>query len=340
MKRQNFFALMAAVFLTTSVIADECDPCCLPCCEPCDYLCDLCDPCEGWTVEADCLYWQPRRCELIYASTGYSDELKVKGIDLSYDDGFRIGAFKECGDMLLGVRYTSYSFDDKQTVKDPNVRASRIFEHNIDNLLVAHSHYNVDLGIVDIEAAYLLRDECDSFAKAFGGVRIASIDQKLSSAYGEDADDMSGSHDSNRVERVTEDNDMKGYGLYIGGAGSYTFCDCYSFYGTMSVGTMVAEFNRHYVQSTVSVEEYTINNRYKDDCYKIVSNFDFGVGVGYDLSAFCCVDLHATLGYEFHHWFNTLDFMLAEVDANEFEIDRHSEDLGFDGLFLRLAATF
>jgi len=335
MMKHKWFALMAAVFLVTSVNADECNTC-----DPCESTCDMCDPCGEWTVELDWLYWHVRRCELIYATAGQADALKIKDIDLSYDSGFRIGAFKECGDAFFGIRYTGFCYEDSQTVIDDNVRAARISEVTISDLKIAKSRYKLDLDVLEIEASYTLLDECESSAHAFGGFRYASIDQSLSTLYGENKNDISGSGEGNDIELVSEKNNMDGYGLYLGGAGSFTFCDCFNFYGSMSIGSMIAEFDRSYLQFTIFEDNKAISDQWKDDCYKLVSNLDFAVGVGYDLCDFCCVDWSVTLGYEFHHWMNTLDFIVAEADGDEFKVDRHSEDLGFDGLFLRLTGTF
>ena len=336
MKKHKLFAALAAIFLVTSVNADDCNTC-----DPCEITCDMCDPCGGWSVELDWLYWHLRRCELTYATTGSDDHLYVKSVDLSYDNGLRLGVFKECGDVNFGIRYTRYCYDDSQTVIDTvyDVKPARSGNVFI-NSEIAINHYDFDMDVFELESRYALLDDCDSSAWAFAGFRYASIDQKLKTLYGADATDVSGSGELNAILVVSERNDMDGYGLYLGAASNFSAFSCLDVYGSFSIGTMIAEFERDYKVIVKYEGETEVTQHWSDDCYKILTNLDFAVGVGYDLCDICCVDWSLTLGYEFHHWMNTLDFILAETDGDIFEIDRHSEDLGFDGLFVRLTGTF
>jgi len=72
-------------------------------------LCD-CDPCDGWSVYADWLYWRTRKCDLDYAISINDDIFdKLHSVCLDWDSGFRVGVLKACGDVDFGIHYTSFN---------------------------------------------------------------------------------------------------------------------------------------------------------------------------------------------------------------------------------------
>ncbi len=365
MSWKQWIVALSTVVLTTQFTpanADYCDSS-----RDCGFnFCD-CDPCEGWSIYADYLYWRVRNCDLDYAvkfdpTTGYTT--KLYEVDPSYDSGFRVGLLKACNDMDFAIHYTYFKSKDRDHAYDSDGHLGRTrlsdpaFTTNGD-IQYASGGYKVQLNQIDVEAGYHT-ELTDCFAsRLFGGFRYANIKQHLVSHYEEDHTAPT----SNPEDYVYQSSDMDFYGLYLGAKTSYNICDCFDVFGGLSLGLGVGDFDRSYKgkgsvhavdasSSTSSHPTYTETSHISNDCWRSVGVLDLNVGITFPLCNVCCTDWALSFGYEFHHWFNTGGFLTynEERDPNTvgetttihslMHVDHHASDVGFDGLFVRLSAAF
>lgn len=313
-------------------------------------ICD-CDPCNEWSIYSDWIFWRTRRCDLDYAfpSSGSTNfKGKVKSVDPCYESGFRVGLLKECGDVDFGLHYTYFSVSESDTTKDTEngflarTRIGNPFATTFNAFIeFTKGDYDLNFNLFDLEAGYHTElTEC-LHGRLFGGLRFAFIDQDFDVLYAQEADKTDG--DGAPVDIVKHRWDMDAYGLYFGGKTTYSLNDCFSLFGSFSTGVLVAEFDRKFTFKTTngsSPFEEKIN--LKDDCWKVVSNLDLALGIQYQLCNFCCTEWAISLGYEFHHWINTPGLLtyISGDTSDESHLDHNNEDLGFDGFFLRLGASF
>ncbi len=344
---------LATVMVTTQVTPASAQNCGSYECETNDCgfsLCD-CDPCDGWSIYADWLYWNTRKCDLDYAVTFGSGEesgniKSLNGVCPSWDSGFRVGILKACGDVDFGVHYTYFKSTDSAHVETENtIGITQIGDEFIGLSTVdyAGASYDLTLNQIDLEMGYAMEVSDCLAARLFSGFRYASIDQKFNVTYAESAGDLKGTGTGNGVDRVIKKNDMDFYGLYLGSKASYSVSDCFDFFGGMSFGIGAAEFSRGFTHTyTDGGTDWVYPVTLADDCWRVVSVMDFNLGLTYHLSDCLCADWAFSVGYEFHNWLDAQDFIgfHSGEDSGELHLDRHTENLGFDGLFVRVSAAF
>ncbi|GEM_PF-2215965 len=350
-------ALSTVVFTTSFAPASAGD------CYECDTgsdcgfsLCD-CDPCEGWSVYADYLYWRVRRCDLDYAF-GYESGIDGRAdrkysVNPSYDSGFRIGVLKACDDLDFGVHYTWFQNcnDDSVDVSSNGVLLGQVLLNPDAPFAtapyqLAASNYKFELNQLDVELGYHLEVSDCLAARLFTGFRYANFKQKRTTAYSTDAaDQFAETNTAAQVDVVHQKLDTDFYGLYLGNKASYSVSDCFDFFGGFSLGIGVGEFTSaydHYGKPTGGVADFTDGDYLDCSCWKSVGVFDFNLGITFPLCNVCCTDWAFSVGYEFHHWWNFGSFLDFdhEPGTDSAVISSHCCDLGYDGLFIRLSAAF
>ncbi len=353
MSLKKWMVALATVLATTQLTPASAQNCGSYECETdCGFsLCD-CDPCDGWSIYADWLYWNTRKCDLDFAfkSDGSSVIESLHSVCPSWDSGFRIGVLKECGDAYFGVHYTRYCNDSSNHLLDESdgyIRRSQIgseFSATVDDAIeYAAGSYKLELNQLDFELGFNLDFSDCLDARAFTGFRWASINQKYGVIYATEYNDQIGEEEGHAVDLIAKNNDMDFYGLYLGSNASYTICDCFDLFGGFSFGIGAAEFSRGYYHTfTLGGHELVNDVSLSTDCWRVVSVMDFNVGLTYHLSNCLCADWAFSVGYEFHNWLDAQDFIgfHAGDDSGELHLDRHTENLGFDGLFVRVSAAF
>ncbi|CCB90863.1 MOMP-like family protein [Waddlia chondrophila 2032/99] len=322
-------------------------------------LCD-CDPCEGWSIYADYLYWRPRRCDLDYAFTYVGaegaiggDVRKLAGICPSYDSGFRIGVLKACGDLDLGIHYTWFRSKDGSSINNVDqdfaigitgssgVVFSDIAGETPPLIEFAASDYKVELNQVDVELGYHLELSDCLATRLFSGFRYANIKQTRDSIYSSSIEDPLG--ENSAADVIFQKADLDFYGLYIGNKASYKICDCFDFFGGLSLGIGVGEASQDFRYSGKSAgegNEFIQGPLVSGSCWKSIAVLDLNVGITFPLCNVCCTDLAFSVGYEFHQWFNLGGFTDLSKSGDIGLVSSNCCDLGFDGLFVRLSAAF
>lgn len=310
-------------------------------------LCD-CDPCEGWSVYADYLYWTVRRCDLDYAFSYDGTINGLYSVCPSYDSGFRIGVLKACGDVDFGVHYTYFKGKDSAYVTNENnsIGQTRLnpgtFQIADGDIELATAGYSVELNQLDLELGYHLEVSDCLAARLFTGFRFANIKQDLATIYSEDLNDPLGESTANEAEFGYFRTEIDFYGLYLGNKASYKVSDCFDFFGGFSLGIGVGEVEQKYAHLYQPGGQAELDERdyFSGNCWKAMGVLDLNLGVTFPLCNVCCTDWALSFGYEFHHWFNASDFASVTRDMDGADFSAGCCDLGFDGLFVRLSAAF
>ncbi|GAB4230602.1 MAG: hypothetical protein Tsb0021_08740 [Chlamydiales bacterium] len=343
----NKWTIMTLFALITAPLAAQYNENCMVSCEECDSY-ECCDECLNWTVYGDWLYWRARRCQLDYALPfdGSNAIGRVSEVCPKYDNGFRIGVETKLCDAYFGIEYTRYKTDATSTLSNPNggIAGTQLIDAYTQlsqgSIQLARGDWDLCLDQVDLRMGYQIASECDYEAKVFGGFKFAYIDQDFNSFYSANINPQS---EGNNLEYIKQQVKMDGYGLELGMCGSYNLCRCLNFIGLFSYDILAADFDRHYIYETMNVDEGAVlRANLRDSCWKLVSVINLAVGLRYDYQNLFCrdVDLSLSLGYEFHHWINYLGFMEHQNESGEVTVDRYSDNLGLDGLFLRASLSF
>jgi len=369
---KKWIIALAAFTSVSSIHALENVPC------SSNYLC-LTLPADGWTGHVDLLYWKTRKCGLDYlwpaditrfnticdgtpsimTPTKIEGEVKSVGkgkpkvIDLDYDLGFRCALFKRCDCWDAGLRYTYYSTDKSSSfhVKNIPYRPSR--QHPdikgfVDgtNIILGKSSYDLELNQLDWEVKRQLGTSCDTTVAFVGGLKMAFIDQDLKTTYkglSLPKDEMV----EKRFHTVSEKVDMDAYGLYIGAEAEWHYNSCWTVFGRFSIGSLLANFDRSFFEKEFTNPEVMdplfepeVLVDVSEDMWCGVSQCEFSVGLDYLFCRTDCSDWHLQLGYEFLQWNDMRTFMQFTDHHEKGSIVRVTDNLEFDGLYLRLLAYY
>ncbi|MCH9627477.1 MAG: hypothetical protein S4CHLAM2_11170 [Chlamydiales bacterium] len=318
-----------------------------------DYNCceeECIDWCNGWDVYADYLYWNVRKCNLDYlvGLTANANEAvgSIQKVCPDYTSGFRVGFNKSLCDWEAGVKYTHLRLSDGSSAAFANGGATR-FGQAVAGPIIgpvsAQAGYSMDLDVVDLEVGHTSQPWCKTAFRFFGGVKLARIDQKLDVTW----------VDTGTATVLTQKNkvDMHAYGLYAGVRGLhdfFSFCGCgnLGIYGSLACGTLVGDFDRSLLNRS-DAQAAAVTN-INDDCYRLLANLKLAAGLVYTLSDFFCGSLAVSVGYEMDAWINTSDFLqlnynadeVGDVGENYYSYVANSDNLGFDGLVVRVAVGF
>ena len=318
----------------------------------------------------DWLYWNVRRCDIDYA-VPFSETANllgqlpifdsigsVKTVCTDYESGYRLGLLKSCGDIDFRIHYTHYQADDtnKATGDLAGTYLNKLNSAILLNERVvqfAKADYDLEYDVVDVEVGYDLDFGRCTQACLFGGFKYANICQDLDIIYSDEED---GLVENARVDKFKTNVDMDAYGVYLGTAACYSILDCINLFGNFSYGALVGEFDQRFKHSETEdfdTNPFRLDTNLNNDCWKLVSNLNLTLGLEYKLATCFCADWVFAVGYEFHQWFCTLDFMKVIADLENLEDDtegpgftrtvrivNNDSCMGFDGLFFRLSASF
>jgi Legionella pneumophila major outer membrane protein precursor len=314
--------------------------------------CCVADECceDGWELSADWIYWRTRTCKLDYAIPYGSNDSEndvsigsVHSAEPGYDSGFRLGVSKDCNCWSYGIGYTYYrtSADDTYKRADGFIAGTHILDDfnsaTQGNIQLATSSWDLDYDVIDLS---LGRDwdvnNCFS-VKFFGGFKFAYINQHFNNLYQSVEDVSIADRDS-----VKQQICMDGYGLGFGFTPEYQLNQCFSLFGSFSYDAFVSKFNRTFKYDTSDEgAPFETKVNLKDSCWGSVSTFNLAVGIKFIKENFCsCGDLSFSIGYEFQNWLNSAGFLENQNESSEITFDRYNENLGFDGLFVRLNVSY
>lgn len=317
-------------------------------CETYSDNCCYTDP--SWNVYADWLFWRARRSQLDFAFNGDPGVFGVKlpsgsvhAVEPSYDNGFRVGVQKYCGDLFFEGYYTYFRNEESKTAIALNGQSGThvvdsLREVNQGNFQLSRGKWNLDYDSVDLLVGYQFNKGRCLRPYLFGGFKYASIDQELTSFYSEDV------AVTGEVDLVKEKIDMSAYGVDIGVGANFSFWSCFNLFAKVSYDALIGDFKRRFTYNISSDGGATFfqDLNLNDQSWNSLSVFNLWFGLGFDrvFNQCWCSRLSLSIGYEFHQWINQLDFLEVQAESGENTFDRHLQSLGFDGLFIRFNVGF
>lgn len=345
---------------------EPCSPCpkpsnpcpkpCNPCPEPCQPK--AAQPCNGWKLGADFIYWKPCVSDIDYATvtlvSGSSPDYQYKEMCLSWEPGFRIYFAKEHAlcDLGLNASYTWLDTCTKSTVtsKEPTVDYNIVTPYIQFNNLPASpdqlvATYDSSYQSWDIFLSYELPTCGCHRLLPFFGVEGLILNQKLRTNI------FTGSTDAYPTHNQKWTADYSGVGLKIGSDYHYAMMDCLEvfsrFSGTAVVGSVSNDKNVFYTQNadTGAVGDDVDTYRGEGGC-QIIPGFHFQAGFSYT-ATFCSCEMDLRVGYEFLYWLNVptpRKFERGESNGNNDSLIRSSSskavNMGLHGILAGLSTTF
>ncbi len=308
------------------------------CCE--SYRNDYCT-----NVFVDWLYWNVRDCGLdfvwdISETNQDGGDGHLRSINTDYESGFRVGAFAPYCGYEFGFVYTRYKSDCSGPTRATSTAGSLvgtklIFENLQANINDAVGEYDVEFQQLDLAVGRHFQPQwlCNTDVTLGGGVRIAWIERDKNITY----------QDSSDITNIFQKVENDAYGLFLGMISDTQFCNCFSLFSDFSIAALVAETEQrvHYAgPGDLSTFDFVV----RQECdYCPVVNVNLALGLGFDFSCFCDAVARLAVGYEFHNWISlpgfTDPFALPAVSKSLF-LQKDNNNLGFDGLFVRLAINF
>lgn len=285
---------------------------------------------------------------------------RPKDIEPEYSSGFRIAWNKSCSDWYAGIRYTYYRQDESSSFKVGEIPYTPSRMHpdikgfvDRTNITSASSSFDLNLDEVDIQAGKTWDNKCYAVT-FFGGVKGGFICQEINTKYrglsvitSEENGGYTRNPPDDRIHTVKEKVDMNAYGLFIGTEAEYQLCGKIGLIGRVSTGILNGHFDRKFIEKEFTdpdnpeplfPEKLLVN--VKDDFWSLVNYYEMAAGISYEMCNGSCADWTIHLGYEFHQWGNMCGFMQFLDHHEKGIINRSTESLGFNGLFLRVFATY
>lgn len=348
MKKTLLTLSALTAFAANSLNADYYNNNCAPACDPCGV--DFCnwDCLDGeFTLYGDWLFWKARRCDLNFAMTqsGVDPEATAApsefvGIKPKFESGYRIGGYYTAQEgFTLGVRYTH--FDSHKSNELVSTDASFLVNRSHPSILTTASYadasYRQDYDMVDVEGGMTIPLGEGSKVYGFMSLRFGWLDEKMDTTYA----DTAVLADAAIITNVFEKNDIKSVGIGTGfELQKEIFCG-FGFYARTLFSLMYADYDMDYSETYTEDAGVTvttpIDTTLKGEC--ILPVIELATGLQYNVNL-CGFDIFATGGYEFVSWIGAKDFINFVDATQEASIARNKTNLGFEGFFVRLGATF
>lgn len=309
---------------------------------------DFCDPCKGWFLQGELLYWKIRRSELDYAVDNYDTitlplERRPDGdihcVDPCYDTGVRVRLSKECADFYIAFSWTNFNHNNSHRIVAENgtpvILPTRLHPavEGFELADEAEGIYDFCLNQFDLDFGVCYKvNQCQKILP-YIGLRYTRLDQEFDAIA---LLNLSGFSTDNRQR-------MDAFALTCGTKGVAKYCDCFELFVNVGGGLHLADFDtdRELFAITDGVKfdnEHLLYARKKQCLW--VANIDLSLGMGFDVCKTSCGELSLFLGYEFHKWFCLPDFLNFTDNFRTGALARNQANLGYDGLFAGARASF
>lgn len=294
--------------------------------------------CPGLFVSAEFLSWKPRRRGLDFAISDPDDQFltntvegRVESLELESNAGLRatIGYLMSSG-WDIAFTYTNFHASDSRFIQEPaggSLWAIRVLPDGFENNQADSASATADLGVdvFDLEIGRWLNHSGSTSVRLFMGIRSAIIDQSFSVDY------QGGNIGTYPVRQHIG---MDSVGLRAGASAHWFLTDRLSIFGSGSGSVLIGDFGAAYEEDSGS--EISVSDEY----LQTVPAIDVAAGFDWRLNA-----LTIQVGYELSTWFNMserISFndergLLGEFNPSVFS--NGSNDLGIDGMFVRLVYT-
>lgn len=308
----------------------------------------FCNPCDGWYLQGDLLYWKIRRSELDYAIDNYDERTNpsefrpygdIRCVDLDYDLGVRVRLSKECRDFYAAIEWTNYDTKKSSSIfagdDNPIYLPTRLHPavEGFDAGNYAEGIYDYRMNQIDLEFGVSYHvNQCQKI-QPYVGFRYTRIDQELEAVITNNAIGWS----SDNFQR------LDAFALAFGTRGIARFCDCFELFVKVGGALHLADFdtNRNLYPIVDSIKFDTdpqLSSRKKECLW--IANTDLAFGLGFDVCKQQCAEIKIQIGYEIHKWFCLPDFLNFTDDHRSGSLSRNQQNLGYDGLFAGLRVSF
>ena len=291
---------------------------------------------SGFHASADWLNWKARRSGMdcvIVDPNAADGNVQGDQVDLNYDrgNGARVVLGYDLGsrwDVSLG--YQTFSTNDQLQVTQPaggELWGTRLHPRSpmwAQPTSVA-ARATLDYDVLDLMLSrQFAMDSCQRIDfTLFGGFRYAMIDQTLNINYVDSVGDTA---------NISSPTKLDGYGIRAGGQLDWNVRGGFSLFGKGAVSVLAARVATTYTQTDV---EGGVANNLVDvsgTSYQAVPVIETALGMSYQRGPW-----EVAFGYEMAFWANAGERRDFVDDVAPQKFSDASNDLIFDGFFLRFA---
>jgi hypothetical protein len=293
-----------------------------------------CDSGCGWMFFAEWMYLQPRGSDAVFATRAlncFGPPTGVEQFDLGNQDAYRAGFYKQCGPCSdIGASFWMFESHENERAA-PTTGTDVIFPallfptiRNIttgcNDATSTSARASLDIDFDRIAIDYRNRFEaCCIEWEWLVGFGYGKLDQELLAIYDEGF--------------VKVDSDLHGYGLRVGGGGTYNW-GCFRGYLRSDFTLLAANLKARY--RNVDTFDGDVAD-YEQNLDRLVPVLDIEVGLAYDL----CCNTTLKFGYIYSIWWNVVTTPSFAEDVINGDITGNSGDtLTFDGIFARVEINF
>lgn len=340
MFKRKALALLSALFTFSSLSAQYY-------CQD-DCYAQFCNPCNGWYLQGDLLYWKLRRSELDYAIDNFDDRSNpdefrpygdVRCVKPDFDLGVRVRLSKECSDFFAAVEWTNYEVKQTNSIyagEDNFIYLPTRLHPAIEGFDAgnyAEGIFDYRMNQIDLEFGVSYNvNECQKI-QPYVGFRYTRIDQEFDAVILRNGTGWS----TDNFQR------LDAFALTCGTKGVAKFCGCFELFVKVGGALHLADFdtdrNLYAVADTVKFDTDSLLYARKKECLW-VANADLSFGLGFDVCKQQCAEISFLIGYEMHKWFCLPDFLNFTDDHRSGSLARNQQNLGYDGLFAGLRVSF
>lgn len=313
-----------------------------------DCYSQFCDPCNGWYLQGELLYWKIRRSGLDYAIDSYDIESDpgerrpdgdIHCVEPCYDIGARVHLSKECRDVYIAFMWTNLDIDASHHITSeggsPVILPTRLHPSvsGFDTADDARGDFNYCQNQFDVEFGVCYRfNQCQKILP-YVGLRYTRLDQQFDST----ALVTQSGYRTDNFQR------MDAFAMTCGTKGVAKYCDCFELFINVGGALHLADFDTK--QELFTITDGLIFNTdpelyaSKKECLWVV-NLDLSMGMGFDVCKTACGEISLFLGYEFHKWLCMPDFLNFTDNFRTAAMSRNQANLAYDGLFAGIRASF
>lgn len=306
-----------------------------------------------WTGYAGWIFMAPERSGLDFAMPVDDNRGKISHVDTEFDHGLRVGSRKRVfgGDWDAGFHYTwlcANDADEEVADSDGRLAGTRIAqgENNVraGDIHAARSAYENKLHVLDLEwgRGWYPCEGATCF-RMYGGLKYAAICEELQSEYWEEETvGFEEEGPENAYDCVWQRNRTQAYGTYLGFEGTYHIWKNVGLYGNASAGLLVGCTKRNFRQKgTDDIDDDDIDTEIdlRDTEHRMIANFNIDTGLVFGITD----NFDVRIGWEYHCFVNNAGFIVLNQDGNsdrKHELDRHSDTLGYSGLYILVGVTY
>ncbi len=289
----------------------------------------------GLFLEADYLLVRARRNALDFALLGPSQTDtgvgSIQSLGWETRSAFRTGIGYQFPDnhWRLTAFYTNLYTSGNTSLTVPpggQLFATLTRGGSVDDVTSAAGFTSLYYNVLDLDATRLFQVDPRLEVQAFGGGRLALIDQKVDAFY-------SGGSAGPTTDAVHSPVYFTGAGLTGGGQAFYKLWHNLGVYGRGRVSLLSGHF-RNFLSETIGNGQVAIVN-VREEYYQVVPVTDLSAGVAWQGEHW-----NLRVGYELVNWYNMVNSPDFPTEANIGKVERRTSNLTLESLAVQLAFLY